>query len=79
MFIKIRAEKRGGHVHATFFTAMTGETYANSGTLVFREKEWPLTKTGFRAMSGVARTPSAEAIYEVIIEEHGFEPKERTV
>lgn len=41
-YIRIRYEKAGGHYHCRLFTTQTKHgTYANCGTLVFDEDEWP--------------------------------------
>ena len=41
--IRIRYKKLGGHIHCRVFTSQNGPgyTYANCGSLVFDEREWP--------------------------------------
>lgn len=40
--IRVRWEKRGGHVHCRLFTARAvNQTFANCGDLVFSVEEWP--------------------------------------
>lgn len=47
--IRVRYEKRGGHVHCRLFTARAvNQTFANCGTLVFSEDEWPDIVLRFR-------------------------------
>lgn len=42
MSIKVRYKKLGGHYHCDIFTARAlNMTYANCGTVVFDEREWP--------------------------------------
>ena len=42
MIIRLRYEKRGGHIHCRLFTAPAEEqTFAKCGELVFDEREWP--------------------------------------
>lgn len=41
-YIRIRYQKQGGHYHCRLFTTQTEHgTYANCGSLVFDEREWP--------------------------------------
>ena len=41
-YIRIRFKKQGGHYHCRLFTTQTQYgTYANCGSLVFDENEWP--------------------------------------
>lgn len=41
MLLRIRYKRIGGHIHCRFFTALAHDTtWANSGTLVFREAEF---------------------------------------
>lgn len=45
MVIRIRYEQRGGHIWCRVFTAPArNQTFANSGQLVFTEREWPEVK-----------------------------------
>ena len=44
-YIRIRYEKQGGHYHCRLFTTQTQNgTYANCGSLVFDEHEFPAVK-----------------------------------
>lgn len=44
--IRIRWEKRGGHIHCRLFTAPArNQTFANCGNLCFDEREWPGVQT----------------------------------
>jgi hypothetical protein len=48
MIIRIRWGKRGGHFHCRVFTAPGPDrTFANCGTIVFDEREWPEVKEKF--------------------------------
>lgn len=41
-YIRIRYEKVGGHFHCRVFTSQVADgTYANCGSLVFDEREFP--------------------------------------
>jgi hypothetical protein len=43
--IRIRYEQRGGHIWCRVFTALArNQTFANSGELIFTEREWPEVK-----------------------------------
>lgn len=52
MLMKLRWCKQGGHYHCTLFTRRPpGETWENSGMLVFREEEWEAVPRAFRQLA----------------------------
>ena len=47
-YIRIRWKQLGGHIHCRVFTSQNYEgTFANCGTLVFDEREWPEVRDKF--------------------------------
>lgn len=55
MFYRLKAERKGKHVHVTFFSSKNPNlTFASSGTLIFREDEWKAAKHGFQTMADSA-------------------------
>lgn len=74
MIIKIVAKKAGGHVHASFWTARAmNRTFEGSGTLTFRDYEWPLMARAFRKMLHAAHVNTGEIVVDVFIIEEGFD------
>lgn len=43
--VRVRYERKGGHVHCRLFTAPHAQhTFGKAGDLVFNEVEWPIIK-----------------------------------
>lgn len=60
MVMRLRYEKRGGHVHVRLFTARApGLTFANCGELCFDEQEWPEVRSTFEC-GGAELVPEGE-------------------
>lgn len=69
MILKLRAEKRGKHIHETFFVAKEeNRTFQNIGTLIMEMGEWQ--------MVGVALLLGADKMNKHLkIIEEGWSPE----
>ncbi len=68
MILKMVSDKRGEHVHTTFFMGMENRTPANLGTLVMHIGEWQIL--GAAILLGAEKTKG-----QLTVESSGWSPE----